>query len=109
LIGIVFAKTSLTQAEIGEYETFAFLAGAISFFWLTGLLKALLPVASENKYQKASIFSAFVVIQFFSIVAAVFLYFLQPLFSKFLLNGKIIPEIRFIAAFYRFQCSCQLG
>jgi O-antigen/teichoic acid export membrane protein len=108
LIGIVFAKTSLTQAEIGEYETFAFLAGAISFFWLTGLLKALLPVASENKYQKASIFSAFVVIQFFSIVAAVFLYFLQPFFSKFLLNGKIIPEISLLLLFIVFSVPASL-
>lgn len=99
LIGVVFTKTAFSQAEIGEYETFIFLAGAVSFFWLTGLLKALLPISSENTERKTNIFSAFIVIQLFSLLAAVFLYFLQPLFSKFLLNGKDIPEIWLLLVF----------
>ena len=49
LIGVVFTKTALAQSDIGEYETFIFLAGSVSFFWLSGLLKALLPLSSQNQ------------------------------------------------------------
>ena len=93
LIGIVFTKTALTQAEIGEYETFIFIAGAVSFFWLNGLQKALLPLSAENKNTKSNFFSAFILIQVFSIAVAGLLFLIQPLFSKFLLNGNSIPEI----------------
>ena len=58
--GIVFAKTTLTQEAIGEYETFVFLAGAVSFFWLNGLMKALLPLSADEEHSRPAIFSSFV-------------------------------------------------
>ena len=79
LIGVVFTKTALTQSAIGEYETFVFLAGAVSFFWLNGLLKALLPLSAENTRSKSNIFSAFVLIQIFSLFTAILLLLLLPL------------------------------
>jgi len=91
LIGIVFTKTSLSQTEIGEYETFLFLAGAVSFFWLNGMLKAFLPMATVKDSEKTNIFNAFVVFQVYSLLAAVFLFALQGQFSIFLLNGKEVP------------------
>ena len=108
LIGVVFTKTAITQTEIGEYETFVFIAGAISFFWLNGLQKALLPLTSTNKNKKSQIFSAFVILQTFSILAAVFLFLMQPLFSKFLLNDKNIPEIWLLLAFIVFGVPANL-
>ena len=108
LTGIIFTKTTITQTEIGEYETFVFIAGAVSFFWLNGLQKALLPLTSTNKNTKSHIFSSFVVLQVFSIVAAVFLFFLQPLFSNFLLNGKNIPEIWLLLLFIIFGVPANL-
>jgi hypothetical protein len=42
------ARSALSQKAIGEYETFVFLAGAVSYFWLNGLLKALLPLSAEQ-------------------------------------------------------------
>ncbi len=100
LIGVVFTKTALTQNSIGEYETFVFIAGAVSFFWLNGLLKALLPLSAQK--DKSNIFSAFVVIQLFSLIAALLLFLLQPLFSGFLLNNKEIPEIGLLLLFLVF-------
>ncbi len=108
LIGVIFTKTAITQTEIGEYETFIFIAGAVSFFWLNGLQKALLPLTASNKEIKSHLFSAFVILQFFSIVAAVFLYLLQPLFSNFLLNGKNVPEIWLLLAFIVFGVPANL-
>lgn len=109
LIGVVFTKTALTQTAIGEYETFVFIAGAVSFFWLNGLLKALLPLSSKAvNSKKTTIFSAFVVVQFLSVLAALFLYFLQPLLSEYLLNHKAIPEVGFLLGFIVFGVPANL-
>ena len=108
LIGVVFTKTAITQTEIGEYETFVFIAGAVSYFWLIGLQKALLPLAAQEKDAKSHFFSSFLILQVFSIVAALFLFFLQPVFSRFLLNGKGIPEIWLILAFIVFGVPANL-
>ena len=108
LIGVVFTKTAITQTEIGEYETFVFIASAVSYFWLNGLQKALLPVSVTNKDTKSHIFSAFLVLQLFSILAAVFLFLMQPVFSKFLLNGKNIPEIGLLLVFIVFGVPANL-
>lgn len=98
LIGIVFTKTALSQSAIGEYETFLFLSGAVSFFWLNGLLKAFLPLVGKNA-QRTNIFSVFVVLQIYSLLAAVFLFALQPYFSRFLLNGNEVPQTTLLLIF----------
>jgi len=92
ITGIVFAKSTLTQQAIGEYETFVFLVGAVSFFWLNGMLKALLPLSSGQKESQSALFSSFVVISFFSLLVGFILYLAHPFFSGFLLNGKAVPE-----------------
>ena len=91
VIGIILTKTAISTSEIGEYEAFSMIAGAVSFFWLNGLQKALLSQVDQKKYEKSGIFSSFVIVQFLSITAAAFLFFLQPFFSKILLNGSEIP------------------
>ena len=108
LTGVVFTKTAVTQTEIGQYETFVFIAGAVSFFWLNGLQKALLPLTANQQNNKSHIFSAFVILQFFSILTSAFLYFLQPVFSSLLLNGKDIPEIWLLIAFIVFGVPANL-
>ena len=102
LIGVVFTKTTLSQQEIGEYETFIFIAGAISFFWLNGLMKALLPLTVDKGNSKTALFSAFVLISLFSILAAVVLLLLRPFFTEFLLNGKPIPELKWLLGYLVF-------
>nr|WP_319510674.1 lipid II flippase MurJ [uncultured Draconibacterium sp.] len=99
LVGIVFTKTALTQKAIGEYETFVFLAGAVSFFWLNGLLKALLPIGMSRDSSKTNVFSALVVIQSFSLLAALLLLVFQTFFSSTLLNGKPVPELVLLVVF----------
>nr|WP_319272291.1 oligosaccharide flippase family protein [uncultured Draconibacterium sp.] len=99
LVGIVFTKTALTQKAIGEYETFVFLASAVSFFWLNGLLKALLPIGMSRDSSKTNVFSALVVIQSFSLLAALLLLVFQTFFSSTLLNGKPVPELVLLVVF----------
>jgi hypothetical protein len=90
-IGIIFAKSSLSQQAIGEYETFVFVAGAVSFFWLNGLLKAMLPL-SVGRHSESTIFSSFITISIFSLLTVLLLKLMLPFVSGVLLDGKEIPE-----------------
>ncbi len=92
--GIVFTKTTLTSSEIGQWETFLFIAGAVTFFWLNSVLKALLmtgPGDADAKSDNQAVFTAFVIISVLSILTAGFLLMVSPLVSKVLLNGNGIP------------------
>jgi len=62
LISIVFANSHLSKLEIGEYETFIFLAGAASFFWLTGFIKSFLINSSNRKEKSSDIFNFYILI-----------------------------------------------
>lgn len=75
---------------------------------MNGLQKALLPLAATDKNTKSHIFSSFVILQIFSIAAAVFLLLLQPVFSNYLLNGKNIPEIWLLVAYILFGVPANL-
>ena len=53
IISIVFTKSHLTRAEIGSWEMFMFIAGLLSFFWVTGVIQSLLPLYHRNRtYRK---------------------------------------------------------
>ena len=81
IISIVFTKTHLSSAEIGKWEMFLFIAGMLSFFWVTGIIQALLPLYHRNRtYRKMGdtgagkspeIFNAFLLLTFFSLLTFV--------------------------------------
>jgi len=48
LISIILPRAGLLPDQIGIYESFLIFAGVVSFFWLTGLIQALLPLAGED-------------------------------------------------------------
>lgn len=52
--GILLSKTFLTVREIGIYENILFLSGAVSFFWVSGLLNSLLSRYNEADPVKAA-------------------------------------------------------
>ncbi len=79
LIRVLFSKSSLSQASIGDFEFFIFLAGALSFFWLSGTIESLLPLYGNNKTFKNNrkspeLFNAFILLTLFSLIVAVFVY-----------------------------------
>ncbi len=48
LISVILAKSKMEIAEIGYYERLLFYGSALSFFWVTGLIQALLPLFKNN-------------------------------------------------------------
>lgn len=99
IISIIFTKSHLTRAEIGSFEMFMFIAGLMTFFWVTGIIQSLLPLYHRNKTYKRmgdnttgkspEIFNAFLLLCFFSILFFVFGHSLKNNFSVFHFSGNV--------------------
>ena len=90
LIGIVFAKSQLSTKEIGNYETLIMIAGAVSFFWISGIIQSFLPLYNNNKSLKSdknqtpkAIFNLFILITSFSIIITIVVYLSRNFFINF--------------------------
>jgi len=78
IISIVFTKSHLSRAQIGNWELFLFISSLLSFFWVTGIIQSLLTLYSRNRTYRTTgetegrkspeIFNAFLLILFFSIL-----------------------------------------
>ncbi len=99
IISIVFTKSHLTRAEIGKWEMFMFIAGIMTFFWVTGVIQSLLPLYHRNKtYRKIGdngtakspeIFNAFLLLCFFSLFFFALGHSLKSNFSVFHFSGNV--------------------
>jgi O-antigen/teichoic acid export membrane protein len=98
LIGIVLAKSGLSTSQIGQYETFLLLAGAVSFFWLNGLIQGFLPVADKKSIADKSpvLFNVFYLLTAFSALAVLFILVFEHSISGFLLKGSHIPFLNYL-------------
>lgn len=77
LIGVFMAKSSLGMGAIGEYEQFMFVAGGVSFFWLNGLIRGLLPIYKEDDRGDARFFNAFVLVSALSALSGAVIFMLS--------------------------------
>jgi len=74
IISAVFTRTELTKKDIGDFELLLFLASAVTFFWITGIIQSLLPLFNNNQsfihrntQQKSpELYNAFLLILFIS-------------------------------------------
>lgn len=99
IISIVFTKSHLTRAEIGQWEMFMFIAGLITFYWVTGIIQSLLPLYHRNNtYRKMGengtskspeIFNAFLLLCFFSLLFFILGHSLKGNFSVFNISGNV--------------------
>jgi len=99
LISIIFTKSHLTIAEIGSWEMFIFIAGLITFFWVTGIIQSLLPLYHRNRTfakmgdngtrKSPEIFNAFLLLCFFSILVFIMGHGIKNHFSVFGYRGNV--------------------
>jgi hypothetical protein len=99
VISIVFTKSHLTRGEIGSFEMFMFIAGFLSFFWVTGIIQSLLPLYHRNKtfrktgendgVKSPEIFNAFLLLCFFSLLFFAFGHSIKHNFSVFHFRGNV--------------------
>ena len=98
-ISIVFTKSHLTRAEIGSFEMFMFIAGFLTFFWVTGIIQSLLPLYHRNRTfrqfgenhtsKSPEIFNAFILLCFFSLITFAFGHSIKNNFSVFHVSGNV--------------------
>lgn len=100
-IGIVFSKAELTQSAIGQYETVLFLAGAVSFFWVNGIIQGFLPKSNRYSGEKKSgdLFNVFYLLVALSVLAAIFLIVFGQSVSGFLLKRDGVPFLNYLIAY----------
>ena len=99
IISIVFTKSHLSRAEIGSWEMFLFIAGLLSFFWVTGIIQSLLPLYHRNKTfrkmgenhsdKSPEIFNAFLLLCFFSLLFFGLGHSIKNNFSVFHFTGNV--------------------
>jgi hypothetical protein len=99
IVSVVFTKSHLTRAEIGSWEMFLFIAGLMSFFWVTGVIQSLLPLYHNNKtfrrfgeqptVKSPEIFNAFLLLCFFSLLFFTVGQAVKGSFSVFHFKGNV--------------------
>lgn len=98
VIAIVFTKIGLSKEQIGLFEISVFMVNIASFFWVTGIIQAFLPLfkgsetfgnlANENKRKSPEIFNTYLVLIVFSLVVFSIGLIIQNNFSVFGIKGK---------------------
>lgn len=78
IISIVFTKSHLSRAQIGNWELFLFISSLLSFFWVTGIIQSLLTLYDRNRTfretgakegrKSPEIYNAFLLISVFSLM-----------------------------------------
>jgi O-antigen/teichoic acid export membrane protein len=99
IISIIFTKSHLTRAEIGSFEMFMFIAGLLTFFWVTGIIQSLLPLYHRNKTfrelgddrtgKSPEIFNTFLLLCLFSLLFFAFGHSIKNNFSVFHFTGNV--------------------
>lgn len=117
IISIVLAKSGMDLESFGRYELLIFFTGAISFFWLTGIIQSLLPLYRSSRSieniqnpngRSAEIFNAFFLLFGFSILGAL-LVILVGMIAPEVVEENFHPDlIAYLAAFIIFQTPSSL-
>lgn len=106
-IGIGFAKAGLATEEIGIYEKFIFLAGAVSFFWVNGLTQSMLSLSGkylkDNEKKSPLFFHVFFIALCFTLLTLVLLLGFEKTLAQFFLNNTSIPYTLPFVAYFLFS------
>jgi O-antigen/teichoic acid export membrane protein len=111
LIGIAFSKSAIHTSEIGQYETVMFLAGAVSFFWLNGIIQGILPSLGKEStsIKSPGLFNVFCLLSAFSLLTALFLVVFEHSVSTIFLKGSSIPFLWYLIAYVLFSSPAGLA
>lgn len=114
LIGIILVRCYSTT-DIGLYETIIFIAGAVSFFWLWGILQTFISLSPETietkenrKYKNKAYFNAFILLLIFSMLTVLFLVVFKHSISHFLNDNKELPFFKWLLLYILFSSPANL-
>jgi len=104
LLGVVFAH-HYSKQEIGQYEVMLFIASAVSFFWLSGILQTFLSLVKDdepstgNPAKSSHYFNGFVLLVCFSALTVLFLMIFRQQVQGLLNGAKEIPYFNWLLAY----------
>lgn len=101
LINVLLAKSYLDMDEIGIFETLMFLSTGLSFFWVSGFLKGLLPTYPDLSKQEQArfLFNVFVLFLLVSMcVTGLFWLFREPI-VLFLTDREELPYLSWLCLY----------
>jgi len=106
-VGIAFAKSGLPTGEIGVYEKFIFLSGAVSFFWVNGLTQSMLSFSRQSEFKNNQknplFFHVFIISVIFSVFTVVILFSFESLIAKYILASSNISYLYVFIAYFLFS------
>ncbi|MDR1672167.1 MAG: polysaccharide biosynthesis C-terminal domain-containing protein [Bacteroidales bacterium] len=79
VISIYFTKVPLSETAIGDWEMLLYISGALSYFWVTGIMQSFLPLAQRSLAfvqhkrmdgKSPELYNAFILLLLFSIAFA---------------------------------------
>ncbi len=110
MVGIVLSKTNIGIGQIGTYETFLLISGAVCFFWIGGMLQAMLSQKKESVEAKSPVyFNIFLIISILGVVAATCVFLLQGEIARFVgFSGGHIPYLKLLVAYIVLSCPVNL-
>lgn len=81
LVGVGFAKLQLSPGQIGRFETILLISGMLSFFWVSGIIQALLSAYPKYNHEdkRLALFNTFLLLCGLSAVSALGLYIFTDL------------------------------
>jgi O-antigen/teichoic acid export membrane protein len=110
LIGIAFAKLHLLTSDIGQYETLLLVSGMVSFFWVSGIISAML--SAYPKYndaeKKVALFNTFLSLVSISIVTGILLFIFSKNLLAFINKQDGLGIIRLSIIYILFNCPSYL-
>lgn len=83
IISIYFTKVPLSESDIGEWEMMLYISGALSFFWVTGIIQSFLPLSKRSlafvqhkriEGKSPELFNAFLLLLIFSLAFALLIW-----------------------------------
>lgn len=114
LISILLAK-NLDTVQIGTYELLILIAGAVSYFWVSGIIKSLLPLYNNNKSiskgdsKSAELFNTFIMLLIISGIVVLILVLFNGQLAEAMGNRTKIPHIGLFAWYILFSGPANLA
>ncbi len=98
VISILLTKSNLSTKDIGDWEMMLFISGALSYFWVTGIIQSFLPLSKRNLAfihhervdgKSPELFNAFFLLLIFSLLFSVLILSMNTYGNVYLQSTKI--------------------
>ncbi len=101
LVGVLLAKSILSQGTIGQYEMLLFLGYTLTFFWINSLLQGLLPLYPElnSEDRKVLFFNSYLLFTGLSTLLLLVLFWGDNFWPYYLVGEPSLPHFHLFAIY----------